>query len=171
MAHPYQCLLYCYRPEESISQVLVAAGGSCLHVFNVLNGQNLSSWTSASGLFSSPSKIEAANPVRGKKNVENEAIDDLQPSPKRRKTSSGPNVSTESSSTEILVDIGDSGNELHSNPISKLAATSSGQHIVAVTGEDKYLRVFELPGDGLLKQISERSIGFFFLQRSSCADW
>ncbi len=166
MAHPYQCLIYCHRPEESVSQVLVAASGSYLHVLNVLNGENLSSWTPGSGLRPSPPNNEAVGFVATKKQTEEDANDGSQPSPKRRKLSPGPIISTESSSTEILVDNGDSARDLHYNPITKLAATSDGHHIVAVTGEDKCLRVFELSRDGKIKQISERSISRFQLLSS-----
>ncbi|KAK0654456.1 tRNA (guanine-N(7)-)-methyltransferase non-catalytic subunit trm82 [Lasiodiplodia hormozganensis] len=42
--------------------------------------------------------------------------------------------------------------------IIKLVASRDGQHIVAVTGEDKCVRVFSLDPSGALKQLSERSM-------------
>lgn len=170
MAHPYQCLLYCRRPEETISQILIAASGPYLHVFDVLNGQNLSSWSSTGGTLPVSQKNGAANAFAGRDNTEEDANDGLQRSPKRRKLSPGPNISTESSSTEILVDNGDPGSNLHSNPVIKLAASLDGHYIVAVTGEDKCLRVLELLGDGTTRQISERSTVDLLTGALRCAD-
>ena len=158
MAYPYQRLLYCYRPEVSISQILIAARGSYLHVFDILSGKCLFTWTPTSGNLSTFQKNAAAGSFPVKKDVNENAEHDLQPSPKRRKTSPAPQISTESSSTEILVEHNDSGRYGHSNPIIKLAATSDGHHIVVVTGEDKCLRVLRLLDDGSIEQISERSM-------------
>ena len=41
-------------------------------------------------------------------------------------------------------------------PVIKLAGTSAGQYVIAVTGEDKCIRVFDLAANGTLTQLSER---------------
>ena len=156
MAHPYQCLIYRHRPREPISQVLVAASGSYIHVFDVLSGQNLSSWSSLDEAEPSPRTKDSWPSVCrdyiGQKKIKAGS----QPPSKRRKTSPQAAISTESSSAEIVVEDNDHADNLHANPIIKLAATSKGHYVVAVTSEDKCLRVFELSGDGAMNQISER---------------
>lgn len=82
--------------------------------------------------------------------------DGSQPPSKRRKTSPRAAISTDSSSAEILVEDNDEKKDLHANPVIKLAATSSGRYVIAVTGEDKCMRVFEMNADGIMHQISER---------------
>ncbi|EKG21990.1 hypothetical protein MPH_00682 [Macrophomina phaseolina MS6] len=42
--------------------------------------------------------------------------------------------------------------------IIKLAVSTDGQYVVAITGEDKCLRVFSIESSGQLKQLSERSM-------------
>ena len=67
-----------------------------------------------------------------------------------------------SSSAEIVVardsDDGEcsSPEQLPRTPVIKLAGTSNGQQVVATTGEDKCIRVFNLATDGTLTQLSER---------------
>ena len=87
--------------------------------------------------------------------------DESQRSPKRQKLSPAKDESG-SFSAEIVV-AGDSDNEVSTSsqqpsnpPIVKLAGTSAGQHVVAVTGEDKCIRVFALAAKGTLTQLSER---------------
>ena len=156
MSHPYQCLLYCHRPQEPISRVLVAAYGSYIHAFDVLNGQNLSSWSSIDQVLSFLPKKKVLPSSSGDDTLKEKESADLQPPSKRRKTSPRAAISTESSSTEIVVEGNGYEEGSHSNPVIKLAATSDGRHVIAVTSEDKCLRVFELSGDGAMHQISER---------------
>lgn len=82
--------------------------------------------------------------------------DESQPPPKRRKTSPRPVISNESSSAEIVVEDDEIAHDFHSNPVIKLASTSKGRHVVAVTAEDKCIRVFELTENGVMHQVSER---------------
>ena len=87
--------------------------------------------------------------------------DDSEPPSKRQKVSLIRDESS-NSATEIVV-MRDSDNDEFSIPqqllnplVIKLAGTSNGQHVVAVTGEDKCIRVFDLAADGTLTQLSER---------------
>lgn len=87
--------------------------------------------------------------------------DDSIRSPKRQRLSPAREESG-SSSAEIVVagdcDNGEStsSQQLTNPPIIKLAGTSAGQHVIAVTGEDKCIRVFALAVNGTLTQLSER---------------
>ena len=95
------------------------------------------------------------------------------PPTKRRKMSPRAAISSESSSAEIVVEGSDGAKYFHSNPVIKLAATSNGRHVVAVTSEDKCMRVFELKGDGVMYQTSERSASSnpHFLYCTHTDDW
>ena len=83
--------------------------------------------------------------------------------PRKRQKLSPPREDS-GSSAEIVVNGGDAEDQnarlkqAIGPPVIKLAGTSDGHHVVAVTGEDKCIRVFELPEDGCLIQLSERYV-------------
>ena len=159
MTHPYQCLLYSHRPQSTILEILIASSGSYIYSFNLASGEHLSSWPSSGESVSSTKEsniLLSEGSGAGAREDENEG---LQPPSKRRKTSPpAPTaaISTESSSAEIVLDGEVSTPDQRSNPVVKLAATSDGDHVVAVTSEDKSMRVYELSARGILNQISER---------------
>lgn len=158
MPHPYQCLLYCYRPEDSVSQILIAASGAYIHAFDVSSGQHLSCWPPTNGPVTSNHKQATPVFINEESDLNHDDNDSSQQPSKRRKTSLPAVISTESSSAEIVVEGSDDREDFHSNPVIKLAATSKGRHLVAVTGEDKCMRVFELTGMGTMHQLSERLV-------------
>lgn len=161
MPHPYQCLYYCQQPSQSESDVLVAASGSCIYTFSAQNGRYLSTWPSHN-------EIEQTQPVSHKSenkpetpHLKSPAQNGSERPTKRQKTSLARQESS-SSSAEIVVaaDIYDyelsNPQQPSKPPIIKLAGTSNGRQLVAVTGEDKCIRVFDLAADGTLTQLSER---------------
>ena len=162
MPHPYQCLLYCSRPGQAEAGILVASSGPYIHTFNVHNGTYLSSWPSGQGLAKSKKDDATAELGSGLTGKTETYQEDSQRPRKRRKSS--PPRDDSGSSTEIVVSGGDADDlsprlkPAISPPVIKLAGTSDGQHVVAVTGEDKCIRVFELPEDGCLIQLSERYV-------------
>lgn len=161
MSHPYQCLIHCPQASPSEGGILVGASGSCIHTFSAQNGSYLSTWPSFENTAQTQSigqndrnRLEAPYP---KSSHEEES----QRFSKRQKLSPAKDESG-SSSAEIVV-AGDSDNgestssqQPSNSPIVKLAGTSAGQHVVAVTGEDKCIRVFGLAANGTLTQLSER---------------
>ena len=161
MSHPYQCLLHCHQVSPIEAGILVAASGSYIHTFSAQSGRYLSTW---------PPLEDTAQTRSAGQNNENEfkvphmkrfSQDDAKRPPKRQKLSPAREESG-SSSAEIVV-AGDSDNgettisqQLLNSPIIKLAGTSAGQYVIAVTGEDKCIRVFDLAVNGTLTQLSER---------------
>ncbi len=159
MSHPYQCLLHCHQAIQNEIGILVVASGPYIHTLSVKNGRYLSTWPSLDVTAQTQSvcqisgiELELPHPDNSK-----------QPS-KRRKLSPARDESG-SSSAEIVV-AGDSDNgespslqQVPIPPVIKLAGTSTGQHVIAVTGEDKCIRVFDLAANGTLKQLSERRDG------------
>ena len=159
MSHPYQCLACCPRSDQSRANILVAASGPFIHTFDLENGNYLSTWSSCSA-----TTIDNQAPTNGKTThvqgstpaTEHEVPERPQ---KRQKLSSKREDS--GSSAEIVVEGSNSDEDTKltqpSNPpIIKLACSTTGQYVVAVTGEDKAIRVFELSTNGALSQLSER---------------
>ena len=162
MPHPYQCLLYCSRPGKAEAGILVASSGPYIHTFNIHKGTYLSSWPSGQELGKSSKDDATAELGSGLTGNTETHQEDPQRPRKRRKLS--PPRDDSGSSAEIVVNSGDTDDQnprlkpAISPPVIKLAGTSNGHHVVAVTGEDKCIRVFELLEDGCLVQLSERYV-------------
>lgn len=164
MPHPYQRLSYCSQPRHAEAGILVAASGSYLHTFNVQDGEFLSTWSSNKDMEPCRNTEKNARGMNDPSSLELPSRDSRERPQKRRKFS--PARDDSGSSAEIVVDGGD---EIASNsqvkrfsnpPFIHLAGTSNGQYVVAVTGEDKCIRVFTLSGNGTLTQLSERQVRF-----------
>jgi len=154
MPHPFQCLFYCPNAGGGSSQILLAASGSHIHTFDVSKGVLLSTWSSCvESEGSSDNKVEPQSGTTA--SVAGEERGSQPPRKRQRLTPSNEDV--DSSSAEIVVDSKISRGRAASNPpIVKVSITGNGQYIVAVTGEDKCIRVLELSANGLLRQYSER---------------
>ena len=160
MSHPYQCLTYCSRPGKTLDEILIAASGAYIHTFDVKLGGYLSTW---------PPNREVGKSIQTRLDREDEsrqilvpeADDDSSTRPlKRRKLSSAREDS--GSSAEIVIEHESQSAESLSTarssiaPIVTLASDNTGQYVIAVTGEDKAIRVFELSTDGVLSPFSKR---------------
>ena len=175
---PYHCIKRC-------GSVLVAARGSCIDSFNPADGSLLSTWkcpcpsaqegnkkepniadqptgTLPTGLDTqkSESSIDVVLESSPAKRRKLSTIEDDAPKPpakngakKEQKTAKKRN-----SRSDAIV----SGLEIAA--VIALAATEEGRHVIAVTGEDKSIRVFEITVDDgrkqCLKQLSQRSVVF-----------
>lgn len=139
MLLPFQCVLI-----RSIGKtgILLAASGSSVYSFDLISGSVLSTWRSEHcNLFS----VGSSTP----KTVSSK------PSPKPQNRP--PNEDVKSSPTKSRLEDGNckSIDTQNSNFIIKLAGSSNGQHIIAIT-EDKCVHVLSLSADGALLQLSER---------------
>ena len=152
MLRPFQCLLACYRSADNLKSVLIAASGASIYSFSIPDGSLLSVW---------PSRVNSVAKVivNTGPSISNK---ESQPPEKRRKLSSSSNVS-DSSSAEIVVGNGQNRGRKKSRRraiippgVTKLVGTSNSKFIVAVTSEDKGIRVFSLLENGTLEQSSER---------------
>lgn len=166
MPHPYQCLLYC--PQSSQRNFLIAACGSYIHVFDIDKNLRASSWPSDDEISKSgegegeDDSNEIGSPAV---NGDNGSL----PPSKRQKRA--PELS-ESSSAEIVVEKIENAPPPHP-PIVKLAATRNGEHVVAVTGEDKCIRVLQMSANGILTQLTERFVirNIISIGRSSSSEF
>ena len=147
MYYPYHVLLHCEQGPKR--QFLVVAAGPRIFTFNLNGGSHVDTWSSS-------------DEINGKKNHDvncKDADAESVTSPNKR-----PRLSPElsrGSSTEIVVHQDDA--QVSDGPsVVRLATSLDGKHVIAVTAEDKRLRVFELLPTGELKPFSVRYVITFF---------
>ena len=154
MQHPFQCLEICSRADATENEVLVAAAGHQIHAYSLYSGGLLATWPAAR----SGRTGHSGDTIQRKQHASDVPHDkDEVGSPsKRRKLSEN---GSDSTSAEIVVERDadpSAPQEMSKSPVIKLARTSDGRHLIAVTGDDKCVRVFDLLPDGALHQLSER---------------
>ena len=160
MPHPYQCLLNCFRPNSAIKNVVIAASGPYIHTFNADEGGHLSTWPpdQADRILNQTKHDSSINVDR----IPVPSTDrEISERPQKRQKIS-PAREDSGSSAEIVV--GNGNRDVESSPVDqfsniaiiKLGCDSTGRHVVAVTGEDKAISVFELSTDGNLSRLSRR---------------
>ena len=138
--HPIQSLKIVKRQLQGLANVLVASAGPYLYTYIAESGQRLATW---------PQNVETSHGAA----FASTTSEDQAPPEKKIKLSS-PESETEG---KIAVT---SNNSVNSSPtwtnIPIVLATSDGKHVVALTAEDKCIRVFNLSEDGKLKELSSR---------------
>ena len=155
MLPPYQSLLFCCRDNQEENSVILGASGSSIFSFSALDGSFLSEWSSANPGI--PTVICNAE-VSVRETGEAFKNDHTR---KRRKLST-PGDGSGSESPEIVVYNGKQrpsqiGSVNDAAPfVLKIISTSSGEHVIAVTGEDKCVRVLKVQANGRLETLSER---------------
>ena len=161
MSHPYQCLYYCQRASQFETDILVGASGCCIHTFSAKDWRYLSRWPPLEKDAQTQSFSQKSDNESGVFYPKTSPQDESNRPMKRPKLSLARDESGSSSAEIVVVENSDicessSPQQPSKPPIIKLAGTSNGQQIVAVTGEDKCIRVFNLAADGTLTQFSER---------------
>lgn len=167
MVIPYQCLATLGQ-----SSIVCAATGSVIQTWDLASGATLvSSWSHPS-LAKQPETAPAADtPQESAQDKDN----DEPPSKKRRVASddaaeaAAPEIQEPKSDQQPAGDskaqkktrTSKSKRAPISTPVEKpfvalMTATRSGSHLVAVTGSDKTIWVFEHDGKGTLRQLSKR---------------
>ncbi|EPE29584.1 WD40 repeat-like protein [Glarea lozoyensis ATCC 20868] len=179
---PYQCI-------DKRRNLLIAARDSSIDLINLENGSYLSTWTCPWPEKPQISKPEIEQPSKLLATQESQSssvdivIDSKSPPAKRRKLSSGEadkdlikevEPETQGTSTAKVTKNGNEKNQkkqkqnnrsvaiaigLEAPAIIALAVTVNNKHVVAVTGEDKCIRVFEIVDEAdvsKLHQVSER---------------
>ena len=154
MILPFHCVLYCDR--KGSSSIIIAASGDCIYSFSASTGTLLSSWSQNKASFSAVQRAQN----HAAESADSGATSNERPV-KRRRLSGSADVS-DSTSAEIVID-NDSKKLRRRKPkiapvpfVTSIMVNSTGKHIVAVTGEDKCIRVLEVLADSTLLQISER---------------
>ncbi|CAD6445719.1 b96dd60d-7982-450a-a452-0b24cfe3586e [Sclerotinia trifoliorum] len=158
---PYQCLKQC-------GNYLVAARGSSIDTFDVRNGSYLSTWKSP--VAESMNRSNTTEQETQTKNEDQNSdtatpefiLDSSTPPAKRRKLS----ITKGSGEKTVVVQQSKKKTKNSSpkifepSPITALTVTRDLQHVIAVTGEDKTIRVlaWDDTANKGLKQISDRTM-------------
>ncbi|KAH7364496.1 guanine-N(7)--methyltransferase subunit trm82 [Rhexocercosporidium sp. MPI-PUGE-AT-0058] len=173
---PYQCMVTC-------GNVLVAARGSSVDSFNLESGSLLSTWTCPA---SQDAKKERLSPADEQKKDEipnpetategGDPEENGPPAKKRKLSSENVEAKSEETSTPNTIQEQQDGKKkkqkqnnrsdavacgLQAPAVIALAATKDGRHVIAVTGEDKSIRVFESiekGGSYRLQHLSQRTM-------------
>lgn len=144
--HPIQRIQY-VEGQALPQRLLIASAGPKLYSFDAENGRRLAVW---------PRDIETSKDhANASAAGEGADADDQGPPEKKRKLSPSAEQASEEPSSKDQGTIESKPSQAWSN-IPLLVHSPTGSHIVAVTGEDKCIRVFEVGRDGSLQQMSER---------------
>ena len=150
--HAFQKLCYFGFTLDG-PQLLLAAAGSQIFSFCLRSGDLLAQW---------PSKDDETGDSDLPENGE-DGREDEPPSKKRKMTKSNESSTDSSESVEIVAERA-KGQRRKAKvvnatlpKVSHLIATKDKKNVVAVTAEDKCIRVFELRKGARLKLLSERS--------------
>lgn len=136
--HPFQCLQFIERQSAGSQDLLIASAGPNVYSYVAGNGQRRAIW---------PQDVKSDNKENPK--VEPDSTSESQPPEKRRKVLPVGNEESEDSKSTTQVQI-----TWSTVPI--LVPSSDGKYVVALTGEDKTIRVMEVEEDGTLQQLSAR---------------
>jgi tRNA (guanine-N(7)-)-methyltransferase subunit TRM82 len=170
MAFPFQCLSPLGRDG-----VLCAAKGSSIFTFGA-DGALLSSWHHPAAQSKTDTNTDPAGEEKQEAEVPQEQADESSPPSKRRKIGSDTVVdaAAEEPTGETAAPLDEKANggnqkkskkEKSNRPdrpllehpfVILLKATPDGSHVIAVTGQDKSIWVFEHDGSGQLKELSRR---------------
>ncbi|TAQ89808.1 hypothetical protein B7494_g1896 [Chlorociboria aeruginascens] len=149
---PYQCIQKCG------TNTLIAGRGSSIDCFNLEDGSLSSTWkcpvkdiiqkTKSDSCTDIPQGISSPSPPTKKRKISGEAEDSWTAEAKNgKKANARSNAITTS---------------LETPAVTTLTVTHNGQHVIAITGEDKSIRVFKWDGSGLgndhLVQINNSTI-------------
>lgn len=151
---PYQCLKTC-------GNLLIAARGSSIESFNLRDGSLNSSWKApgnpAPAVKKEHEEVVALVPQTSDMSVNSTNEDSAPPAKRRRlsataeeaKVSKGPTMKKVNSRAQVF-NVG-----LENPNVIALAVTRDCRHVIAVTGEDKSIRVLKVEGE-TLTEISRR---------------
>ena len=133
---PYKCVLYCSRSPQKLD-ILLCASGHYIYSFDNSSGELLSKWPS-------PTSYDGAT----------------NPTLREHEKASGvlrltPEVVVDPNSPRSY-ELDRSLSLDRSTAVIELSATSDNQYVIAVTDEDKCIRVLKLQDDGSLVQYSAR---------------
>ncbi|GMF68864.1 unnamed protein product [Aspergillus oryzae] len=136
---PLQCLQYLEKRGAESQRFLIASSGGKIYSYAAETGQRLSSW---------PQDVDASNANNSKATETETGSEDQAPPEKKRKVSPSEEGPAETSKSTVKASTWSS--------IPCLVAHSNGDYVIALTAEDKCVRVLRLKDDGTLEQLSER---------------
>ncbi|KAL2834058.1 hypothetical protein BJY01DRAFT_224607 [Aspergillus pseudoustus] len=132
--YPFQGLQFVKRRAGSSRDVLVASAGAKLYSYAAESGQRLSVWPQ-DGADSSTTNEAGSSPGTEGPPEKKRKVD-----PSEKKENAAPEKKKPSAWSHIPI----------------LSSTSDGEYVVALTGEDKSIRVFQIEEDGSFLELSAR---------------
>ncbi|KAE8352079.1 guanine-N(7)--methyltransferase non-catalytic subunit trm82 [Aspergillus coremiiformis] len=136
---PFQCIQYLEKQGTSSRRLLIASSGGKIYSYAGETGQRLSSW---------PQDVDPSNANNSREIDTEPGSQDQAPPEKKRKVSSSVEETVQSSKSAAKA--------LAWSSIPILVAHPNDDYLVALTAEDKCVRVFHLQDDGTFEQLSER---------------
>lgn len=135
--YPFHCLRYA-------GGFIVASAGPNLYSYSASDGRKLFTWPESKTSISSEAETNDA-PERSD-----------EPPEKRRKISptSAANDDNNNNNNRAIEKNNKTATAWSSIPV--LVPSPSGRHVVAVTAEDKHIRVFDINSEGVLTQLNAR---------------
>ena len=149
---PLQCLQSLEKRGAESQRFLIASSGGKIYSYAAETGQRLSSW---------PQDVDASNANNSKATETETGSEDQAPPEKKRKVSPSEEGPAETSKSTVKASTWSS--------IPCLVAHSNGDYVIALTAEDKCVRVLRLKDDGTLEQLSERLVGRAECTKSLCS--
>lgn len=146
---PLQCVQILGHLETGAARFLAATCGYKIFIIGAQNGDRLSSWPADLESVGSRNGDDSRSSAGGKED------ENTEPPGKKRKMSSSSKDKPELGSSEDTKEKGIPRPSWVSIPL--LASSRMGDYLVAVTAEDKCLRVFGVDEKGNISQLSERS--------------
>ncbi|PGH19195.1 hypothetical protein AJ80_04166 [Polytolypa hystricis UAMH7299] len=158
---PFQCIQCVEGSRPDRQKILVTACGPKIFTFDVASGRQLSSWPPQA-----PPEAQSTTTENTSGSVGSEKPSSGKPPEKRRKLSQ-PKDQGKEGTTQTIAANGSKKSKTAApawSTIPILVATTSGEYVIAVTAEDKCLRVFKLDANGALSQLNER-----YMPKRPCA--
>lgn len=146
LQHPFQCIRYIERQLVGFQNLLVASAGSRIYSYAAESGQRLSVW---------PRDSEQTN-EKSLKAAGADSSPERQGPPEKKRKISPPGDNAEEISQGTAQGSGGSQIPVAWSNVPLLVPTSNGNHLVAVTAEDKCIRVLGVGEDGTLQHLSAR---------------
>ncbi|KAL2853160.1 hypothetical protein BJX68DRAFT_265383 [Aspergillus pseudodeflectus] len=132
--HPFQGLQFVQRVSGGPRDVLVASSGAKLYTFSVDSGQRLSVWPQ-DGADTSTANETGSNPENEGPPEKKRKVD-----PEEKKVTAAPEKKKPAAWSHIPI----------------LTSTPDGEYVVALTAEDKCIRVFQIEAEGTFLELSSR---------------
>lgn len=135
--HPVLGLQHVNRQSQGLSDLLVLSAGRHLYTYSVANGQRLDSW---------PKNVDGSEP-----DATTAWTSEAQSPPGKRRKLSSPSTGLKGEKAESIKRATQAWTSI---PL--MVVSADGKYVIALTAEDKTIRVLEIGTDGQLKELSSR---------------
>ena len=136
--HPFHCVQFLDRQSNGSQDLLIASAGPKIYSYAAKSGQRLAVWPQNAEPSDKDGAENSQEPPEKKRRVSDSGAPKREDAKSAAKEMGKPTASIEWSNIPLLV------------------ASSNGKHVVALTGEDKCIRVLSVGEDGVLDQLSAR---------------